>query len=154
MKAHPKFLYLFWVVFVIALSWPINTAFSYRFDCDSGCKSICASGDYLCLFQCNTCCPVSEVNRQQDCEECQGYWYSGTCHLTPQGIYTIGDVNGDGTLNIVDALFIARHAVGLSVNNFNEDAADVNCDGHVNIVDALFVARKAVGLSVPGWCGE
>jgi len=67
---------------------------------------------------------------------------------------TLGDVNGDGTPNIVDALFIARHAVGLSVNNFNEDAADVNCDGHVNIVDALFVARKAVGLTVNGWCGQ
>jgi len=65
-----------------------------------------------------------------------------------------GDVSGDGTLNIVDALFIARHAVGLSVSNFKEDVADVNCDGKIDIVDALLVARKAVGLTVQGWCSD
>ncbi len=63
-----------------------------------------------------------------------------------------GDVSEDGTLNIVDALFIARYAVNLPVDDFNEDAADVDCNGHVDIVDALFVARKAVGLTVQGWC--
>ena len=66
---------------------------------------------------------------------------------------TKGDVNGDGQINIVDALLTARYAVGLPVSNFNTDAADVNCDGDINIVDALFIARKAVGLPVPGWCG-
>jgi len=78
-----------------------------------------------------------------------------TCMAVFQGMTVkVGDVSGDGKIDIVDALFIARHAVGLTVNNFNKDAADVNCDGHVNIVDALFVARKAVGLTVNGWCGE
>ena len=65
-----------------------------------------------------------------------------------------GDVNGDGDLNIIDALLVARNAVGLSVGNFNADAADVNCDGNADIIDALLIARKAVGLSVSGWCGE
>ena len=68
--------------------------------------------------------------------------------------YSIGDVSGDNSVNIIDALFVARFAVGLPVSNFNADAADVNCDGQINIVDALFIARKAVGLSVNGWCGE
>jgi len=65
----------------------------------------------------------------------------------------IGDVDGSGTMNIVDALFVARHAAGLSVAVFYAFAADVNCDGTVNIVDALFIARKAAGLTVTGWCG-
>ena len=63
-----------------------------------------------------------------------------------------GDVSDDGDLNIVDALFIARCAVGLS-DTCEDDTGDVNCDGDVNILDALFVARKAVGLPVNGWCG-
>ena len=66
----------------------------------------------------------------------------------------IGDATGDGDVNIIDALFVARHVVGLPVNNFNEDAVDVNCDGQINIVDALFIARKAVSLPVTDWCGE
>jgi len=64
-----------------------------------------------------------------------------------------GDTDGNGTMNIVDALFIARYAAGLSVGTFYPEAADVNCDGTVNIVDALFIARKAAGLGVTGWCG-
>jgi len=65
----------------------------------------------------------------------------------------IGDVDGSGTINIVDALFVARYSAGLSVSTFNASAADVNCDGTINIVDALFIARKAAVLTVTGWCG-
>ena len=86
------------------------------------------------------------------------YQYDGDGNLVVRnsgsGAFPKGDVSGDGKTDIVDALFIARHAVGLSVPSFNEDAADVNCNGQVDIVDALLVARKAVGLSVPGWCGQ
>jgi len=72
-----------------------------------------------------------------------------------QGMTTaVGDSDNSGTMNIVDALFVARHAAGLSVSSFISDAADVNCDGAVNIVDALFIARKAAGLNVTGWCGN
>jgi hypothetical protein len=55
-----------------------------------------------------------------------------------------GDVNGDGQVNIVDALFIAQSTVGL--RTVNPVVADVNGDGTVNIVDALFIAQYTVGL--------
>jgi len=60
--------------------------------------------------------------------------------------FTRGDVNGDGTVNIVDALLIAQYYVGLNPNPFNYDAADTNCDSNVNIVDALLIAQFYVGL--------
>ena len=85
------------------------------------------------------------------------YSYDATSNIKKKQIdslFRLGDVSGDGQSNIVDALFIARHAVGLSVPSFNEDAADVNCNGQIDIVDALLVARKAVGLTVNGWCGN
>jgi hypothetical protein len=65
-----------------------------------------------------------------------------------------GDVNGSGSVDIVDALLIAQYYVGLNPANFNAAVADVNCSVSVDIVDALLVAQYYVGLiaSLPG-CG-
>jgi len=57
-----------------------------------------------------------------------------------------GDVNGSGSVDIVDALLIAQYYVGLNPTNFNRAAADVNCRTSVDIVDALLVAQFYVGL--------
>ncbi len=60
---------------------------------------------------------------------------------------TLGDVNGDNNVTIVDALVIAQYYVGLSPNPFNASVADVNCDGSISIVDALAIAQYYVGLT-------
>jgi len=60
-----------------------------------------------------------------------------------------GDVSGNNTVNIVDALFIAQHTVGLrTIIGTQALAADVNGDSAVNIVDALFVAQAVAGLRI------
>jgi len=56
----------------------------------------------------------------------------------------LGDVNGDGSINIVDALLIAQYYVGTA--SIDTSLADTNCDGTVNIVDALLIAQYYVGL--------
>ncbi|MBN2444961.1 MAG: glycoside hydrolase family 11 protein [Spirochaetales bacterium] len=56
-----------------------------------------------------------------------------------------GDVNDDGTADIIDALIVAQYYVGL-VDTLDTDAADVNCDESIDIVDALLVAQYYVGL--------
>jgi pectate lyase len=56
------------------------------------------------------------------------------------------DVNSDSVINIVDALMIAQHFVGLNPQGFDQAAADVSGDGIINIVDALQIAQYAVGL--------
>jgi hypothetical protein len=63
---------------------------------------------------------------------------------TPSGLK--GDLNGSGTVDIVDALLIAQFYVGLNPANFNQAVADVNCSGTIDIVDALVVAQFYVGL--------
>jgi glucuronoarabinoxylan endo-1,4-beta-xylanase len=63
---------------------------------------------------------------------------------SPSG--TLGDVNEDGSINIVDALLTAQYYVGLNPQNFNPANADANCDGNINIVDALLIAQYYVGL--------
>jgi len=58
-----------------------------------------------------------------------------------------GDVDGNGVVNIIDALMIAQYSVGLNLStNFNVLAADVNGDIMINIIDALMVAQYSVGL--------
>ncbi|MEJ2206613.1 MAG: dockerin type I domain-containing protein, partial [Gemmatimonadota bacterium] len=70
----------------------------------------------------------------------------------------LGDVTGDGAVNIIDAQQIARWSVGLTVlpqvYERIPDFGDVNGDGLVNIVDAQQVARWSVELSVLYAVGE
>ena len=52
-----------------------------------------------------------------------------------------GDVNGDNTVNILDAIILAG-TFGSSINkpDYNPNA-DINCDGRVNILDAIILAQ-------------
>jgi endoglucanase len=64
----------------------------------------------------------------------------------PGCAYANGDANGDGSIDIVDALLVAQHYVGLDPTNFQSCAADANNDGTIDIVDALLIAQCYVGL--------
>lgn len=58
-----------------------------------------------------------------------------------------GDVTGDKTININDALTIVRYVNGLSkLNAAQLKAADVTGDGDVNINDSLTIVRYVNGL--------
>ncbi len=57
-----------------------------------------------------------------------------------------GDVNGNGVVDIVDALLIAQYYVGLNPSGFVASNADTNCSGSIDIVDALLIAQLYVGL--------
>jgi hypothetical protein len=59
---------------------------------------------------------------------------------------TIGDANGSGTIDIVDALVIAQFYVGMNPSSLNQTAADADGSGVVDIVDALLVAQYYVGI--------
>jgi endoglucanase len=60
--------------------------------------------------------------------------------------FTLGDANGSGTIDIVDALIVAQYYVGLNPANIQTCAADVTKDGTIDIVDALKIAQCYVGL--------
>src|SRR6059058_3672166 len=61
-----------------------------------------------------------------------------------------GDVNGDGVVNIGDALIVAEFDVGVrqcsQLLHLHPEACDVNGDGACNIDDALRIAQCDVGL--------
>jgi len=58
-----------------------------------------------------------------------------------------GDATGDGEINILDALVVARYYVGIDVG-FEMDlyTADVDLDNQITILDALVIARYYVGI--------
>ena len=60
-----------------------------------------------------------------------------------------GDVNGDGILDISDAIFLARFVAEdstLDMSNFNVQNADINGDGLTTAADTVYIIRKIAKL--------
>jgi hypothetical protein len=62
-----------------------------------------------------------------------------------------GDCNGDGAVDVVDALVIAQAGVGLGGGG-PDCRCDASGDGLLDVLDALLVAQEAVGLMPPLAC--
>ena len=59
--------------------------------------------------------------------------------ITAEGIESNGDVNQDGTVNILDIILVAQNLGQKSPSN---PRVDVNKDGQVNVLDLVFVAER------------
>ncbi len=75
------------------------------------------------------------------------------CEYEPQDVeyevYTAGDVNQDGTINIFDVFMLARYNAGYI--EFTEEQlliGDTNSDSNINIFDVFMVARYNAGYDV------
>jgi hypothetical protein len=68
--------------------------------------------------------------------------------------FTLGDVDGSGTVDVFDVITLARYVSGKTVTQaWSEEAADVNGDGTVNGNDltllAQYVAKLSTDFSTP-----
>ena len=59
--------------------------------------------------------------------------------ITAKGVEFSGDVNQDGTVNVLDIILVAQNLGQKSPSN---PRVDVNKDGQVNILDLVFVAER------------
>lgn len=60
--------------------------------------------------------------------------------------YMLGDVNGNGAINVGDAMVLAKHLIGISgFENIQEGTADVNRDGVIDAADVTYLARALLG---------
>jgi uncharacterized protein YbbC (DUF1343 family) len=58
-----------------------------------------------------------------------------------------GDVNGDGNINIQDAVMVMQHVLDLHTLNTEQlSAADVTGEGDINVVDVTSIMRYSLGL--------
>ena len=65
-----------------------------------------------------------------------------------------GDVNGDNTVDILDAAMIQKYAAGKAELNDNQRFfGDVNKDGNVDVLDAALIQKYAAGKIsfFPAW---
>ena len=58
-----------------------------------------------------------------------------------------GDTNGDGKVNLLDAVALLRALVGDTYNT-SRDGLDVNEDGKVSVLDVIAVIHHVVGNDV------
>ncbi|MCD8237881.1 MAG: dockerin type I domain-containing protein [Clostridiales bacterium] len=72
---------------------------------------------------------------------------AGTITFSVDTSGTLGDVDGDGVVDGIDASIVSRYVVGLQ--KFDEtykDMADVDGDSEVDGIDASIISRYVVGL--------
>ncbi len=59
----------------------------------------------------------------------------------------MGDVNGDGVIDVRDSVMVMRHALGLqSLSTSQRLLADVNGDGLINVADVNLITQRTLGL--------
>lgn len=59
--------------------------------------------------------------------------------------YVKGDVDGDGVIDLADAVLVINHYVGKPVASFIDKAADVDGDGVIDLADAVLIINYYVG---------
>jgi hypothetical protein len=58
---------------------------------------------------------------------------------------TFGDVNVSGTVDVFDAIYIAKDSVGtINFTDFQKKVGDMNGDGECDVFDAIAVAKETV----------
>ncbi len=66
----------------------------------------------------------------------------------------LGDIDGDGTVTIIDATLLQRHLVDIPTYAYQEDAADTDLDGSVTIIDATLIQRWLAGMTTNDAIGK
>ena len=86
-------------------------------------------------------------------------WFYGCIYIDmpdPATMFLLGDANGDGEVDVIDATLIQRVATRVSVPYPEETLmqGDIDDDGELTVIDATFIQRYATRVSTPYRIGE
>ena len=56
--------------------------------------------------------------------------------------YTLGDVNGDGSISVTDVISTANYILGVPSAEFVLEAADINGDGRIGVGDIISIVNR------------
>lgn len=70
-------------------------------------------------------------------------------YLTYKPPFLRGDANGDGEVNMTDAMFVTNYILGISDPDFNIEAADANLDGEISLQDVMFIVNYFLNGQYP-----
>jgi hypothetical protein len=78
---------------------------------------------------------------------------TGTCEVAMDAAKDVtanfvikGDINGDGTVNLADAILVLQLMSRGSPGGTIENVADTNSDGKLGVADAIYILQKVSGL--------
>ena len=72
---------------------------------------------------------------------------TATATFAPIVIHEIGDVDGNGTINVLDALLLKQHLVEIvTLDSVQLAYADADPDGVINILDAMYIEQFIVEI--------
>lgn len=73
------------------------------------------------------------------------------CYTDDYSPVLLGDVDGDSSVTLADAIHVARCAIGVSTLSAElpnaETAADFDGNGRIDMTDAILIARVAIGVA-------
>lgn len=59
--------------------------------------------------------------------------------------YTLGDVNDDGEIDVLDAMLVVDKIIGKDTQNAIEEAMDMDGDGTIDVGDAILIVNIIIG---------
>lgn len=74
-------------------------------------------------------------------------------NLVPSAEVSCGDANGDGVVNVTDAVYLIMYIFGEGPAPATAEAGDPNCSGTVNITDAVYLIQY-IFAGGPSPCSE
>ncbi|MBR5947705.1 MAG: dockerin type I repeat-containing protein [Clostridia bacterium] len=99
-----------------------------------------SSGSYTIYWR------YDKDNSQHVGDDCVEIW--NVCVGSGGSTGIPGDTDGNGVVNMVDAVMALRHAMNLTTLNAQQLArADIDGNGTVNMIDAVTILRRSMGIS-------